>query len=64
MIIVSFLVIGFDSVSYSVHENDGSIVVTVEILSGSLSGSVEVRLTTVDGSARGVVKVIENLFFL
>ena len=46
--------IGFEPINYNVRENNGNAVVTVKVLSGSLSESVSVTLTTNDGSAGGV----------
>ena len=46
--------IGFDPTIYNVGEEDGSAVVTVRVLAGTLSSPVVVRLTTQDGSAGGL----------
>ena len=46
------VVIGFDSASYRVAENAGSVALTVKLLSGSLTETVTVSYATMDGSAR------------
>ena len=45
------VVIGFDPVPYSVDENDGSVVLTVKLLSGTLTETVVVNYETMGGSA-------------
>ena len=56
------VVIGFEPINYNVRENDGNAVVTVKVLSGSLSESVSVTLTTNDGSAGGVYCTVLYLY--
>ena len=48
------MVIGFQAEVYSVSESDGQAVVTVAVLGGQLSRTVEVQLLTQDGSATGI----------
>ena len=45
------VVIGFDPVPYSVDENDGSVVLTVKLLNGTLTETVVVNYETMGGSA-------------
>ena len=48
------VVIGFEETIYSVNEDDGTAVVYVALLDGSLAGGeVTVRVVTVDGQAVG-----------
>ena len=48
------VVIGFEETIYSVNEEDGTAVVYVALLDGSLAGGeVEVTVVTVDGQAVG-----------
>ena len=46
--------IGFDPIAYQVREDDGSVVVTVKVLSGDLSSPVTVNLATFEASATGM----------
>ena len=48
------MVIGFQAEVYSVSESDGQAVVTVAVLGGQLSRTVEVQLLTQDGNATGI----------
>ena len=48
------VVIGFLEEVYTVNESDGQVVVTVAVLGGQLSRTVEVELLTQDGSATGI----------
>ena len=48
------VVIGFDSASYRVAENAGSAALTVKLLSGSLTETVTLIYTTMDGDAVAV----------
>ena len=43
--------IGFGEVSYDVNEGDGSVSITFGVLSGTLGVSVDVSVSTTDGSA-------------
>ena len=43
--------IGFGEVSYNVNEGDGSVSITFGVLSGTLGVSVDVSVSTRDGSA-------------
>ena len=45
--------IGFVGAMYGVAENEETVAVIAAVLSGELSGTVVVRLTTKDGSAEG-----------
>ena len=45
------VVIGFDPVPYSVDENDGSVVLTVKLLNGTLTETVVVNYEAMGGSA-------------
>ena len=50
--------IGFNSTGYSVHESDGSVLLTVHVLLGEIFGedvTVHVRLTTLHGTANGIL---------
>ena len=47
------MVIGFEAEIYPVDESDGQAVVTVAVLGGELSRTVEVQLITQDGNATG-----------
>ena len=46
---VPVVTIGFNPATYSVHENDGNMSVTVEVLNGELARSVVVTFLTVSG---------------
>ena len=48
------VVIGFQAEVYSVSESDGQAIVTVAVLGGQLSRTVEVQLLTQDGNATGI----------
>ena len=41
--------------NYNVSEDEGSIDVDIQLLSGELGREVEVRVFTVDGSAQGII---------
>ena len=43
--------IGFGETSYDVNEGDGSVSITFGVLSGTLGVSVDVSVSTTDGSA-------------
>ena len=45
------VVIGFEPVTYNVDENDGSVVLTVKLLSGTLTAPVTLSYATMNGSA-------------
>ena len=45
-------IVGFDSATYRVAENAGTVVLTVKLLSGILTAPVTVSYETMDGSAR------------
>ena len=45
--------IGFDPTMYQANEDDGTVEVTVKVLSGDLSGPVIVNIATVQSSATG-----------
>ena len=45
--------IGFRETEYSVDEASGAVLVSVEVLSGQLSGDVVVRLNTNQNTATG-----------
>ena len=45
-------IVGFDSATYRVAENAGTVVLTVKLLSGILTAPVTVSYGTMDGSAR------------
>ena len=47
----SALVIGFFEVAYNVSEGNGSVSMSFGVLSGTLKISVNVSVTTMDGSA-------------
>ena len=49
------LTIGFNSTRYSLHENDGSVLLTVHVLEEMVGEGVDihVRLTTLHGTANG-----------
>ena len=46
------VVVGFDSATYRVNEASGTVELTVKLLSGTLTETVTVSYTTMDGSAR------------
>ena len=46
------MTIGFEEIRYTAAEPDGVIEVAVAVLNGELSTAVEVRITTMDGTAR------------
>ena len=54
MIIFIVATIGFAQSSYIISESDGSVNVTVRVLSGQLGRSVTVRFATMDGTAVGM----------
>ncbi len=45
------MIIGFDSVDYTVNEGDGTATLNVRVLSGVLDTEVVVRFNTVNGTA-------------
>ena len=49
---ISAATIGFERTSYTVDENNGTVIVGVAVLSGSLSRNVVVRFNTADDTAR------------
>ena len=46
--------------NYNVSEDQGSIDVDIQLLSGELGRGVEVRVFTVDCSAQGIISVGES----
>ena len=45
------MIIGFDQTTYTVEEGDGSVTLTVSVLSGQVERGVEATLTFEDGTA-------------
>lgn len=45
---------GFDPLTYSVDESDGTVTLTVELQIGNLDRDVELDLTASDGTAIGI----------
>ena len=51
MLSSSAVVIGFTPDTYNVNEGDGSVSITFGVLNGTLGVSVDVSVSTTDGSA-------------
>jgi len=47
------VILGFEHVTYSVTEGNGSVEVCVQVKGGVLRSSLSLSLTTVDGNATG-----------
>ena len=50
--------IGFNEYELSVMEDSGSIGISVQLLHGSLKGSVEVLVTPIDRTARSKYSIV------